>query len=120
MRNIKTLIIPILLCVVNIGAYSFSPAYAKTPNNNSNGLSITLLHPYIERAIVDFYGYSRRYEIGDSDLEILQRDGNVFKIKVTVDTFEGSHNDYYTEIITFTVTPTDVTLENYTHSEFIA
>lgn len=120
MRSFKTYLIAILLCIVNIGAYGFSPVYADTSNKNGEELSITLLHPYIERAIVDFYGYNRRYEIGDSYLEILQRDGNIFKVKVTVDTFEGAHNDYYTEIITFTVTPSDITLESYKHSEFIA
>lgn len=82
-------------------------------------LSITLLHPYIEKAITDFYGYNRRYEIGDSKLEITDRTGNVFSVKVTVDTFVGAHNNYYTEILIFTITPSAVHLDNYTHTDFI-
>lgn len=93
--------------------------YAQTYNNDYNELSITLLHPHIEKAIENYYGYNRRYEIGDSQLVILKRKGNVFDIKVTVDTFEGAHNDYYTEILTFTVTPFSVTLNEYIHGEFI-
>ena len=44
--------------------------------------------------------------------------GNVFIVKVKVDTFEGAHNNYYTEILVFTVTPTTVTLNDYSHSDF--
>ena len=87
---------------------------------NCGELSITLLHPHIEKAITEFYGFNRRFEIGDSDIEIIHRYGNVFTVKVTVDTFEGAHNSYYTEILTFTVTPSSVTLEDYIHSEFIS
>ncbi len=96
--------------------------YAQThlyQNLYCDELSITLLHPQIDKAITEYYGYSRRYEIGDSSIEILKRTGNVFTIKVFVDTFEGAHNDYFTEIMTFTVTPFSITLENYMHCEFI-
>jgi len=93
-------------------------AYAQATDSNYDELSITLLQPHIERAITDYYGYNRRFEIGDSKLEILERKGNVFTVKVTVDTFEGAHNNYYTEVLTFTVTPVSVTLNNYLHSDF--
>lgn len=89
-------------------------------NTNMDELSITLLHPYIDKAITEFYGYSRRYEIGDSDIEILERKGNIFTVKVSVDTFEGAHNDYFTEIMTFTVTPISITLENFLHCDFFS
>ena len=100
----------------------FYPTYAtctQTETNNYDELSITLLHPHIEKAIENYYGYNRRYEIGDSHLKILERRGNVFKVEVKVDTFEGAHNDYYTEILIFKVTPLSVTLESYIHSQFI-
>lgn len=87
--------------------------------SNCEELSVTLLHPYIEKAITDFYGYNRRYEIGDSKIEISDRKGNVFTVKVTVDTFEGAHNHYCTEILTFTVTPFSVTLDDYRHGALI-
>lgn len=118
MKLIKIFLFTILLGV-GISNHNFSTVHAYARQNNGDELSIALLHPHIERAIADHYGYARRYEIGDSDLEILQRNGNIFTVKVTVDTFEGAHNDYYTEIITFTVTPSEVTLKNYTHNEFI-
>lgn len=77
-----------------------------------------MLNPHIEKAIEDYYGYYSRYEIGDSQLEILDRKGNIFTVKVKVDTFEGAHNNYYTEVLQFTVTPAAVTLDNYSHSNF--
>lgn len=89
-------------------------------NTNIDELSITLLHPYIDKAITEFYGNSRRYEIGDSDIEILERKGNIFTVKVSVDTFEGAHNNYFTEIMTFTVTPISITLENFLHYDFFS
>ena len=95
-------------------------AHAKTDSNNRDELAITLLHPHIEKAITDHYGFFRLYEIGDSDIEIIERDGNIFTAKVTVDTFEGPHNDYFTEVMTFVVTPSEVTLKSYTHSDFVA
>ena len=64
-------------------------------------------------------GYNCRYEIGDSKLKITNRTGNVFSVKVTIDTFEGSHNNYYTEILLFTITPSAVHLDNYTYTDFI-
>lgn len=94
-------------------------AHAQTDNKNIDELSITLLHPHIEKAITDYYGFNRRYEIGDSDIEILERDGNIFTVKVTVDTFEGPHNDYFTEVLIFRVVPYEVTLKSYTHSDFV-
>lgn len=94
-------------------------AYEQSVSSNCNELTITLLHPHIGKAITDFYGFNRRYEIGDSKLEILNRDGNIFTVKVTVDTFEGAHNEYFTEIMTFTITPSSVTLESYRHTDFI-
>lgn len=103
-----------------VSAKNVFPAYAQTPNKNCNELSITLLHPYIDSAITGFYGHSRRYEIGDSSLEIVERDGNIFTVKVKVDTFEGAHNDYFTETLLFRITPLDVMLEKYVHSDFTA
>lgn len=96
--------------------------YAQTishQNLNCDELSITLLHPHIENAITEYYGYSRRYEIGDSSIKIINRTGNVFTVQIFVDTFEGAHNNYFTEIMTFTVTPFSVTLDDYIHCEFI-
>ncbi len=93
--------------------------FANAASSNYNELSITLLNPYIEKAIEDYYGYYRRYEIGDWQLEILDRKGNVFTVKVKVDTFEGAHNNYYTEVLVFTVTPNTVMLNNYSRSNFI-
>ena len=64
-------------------------------------------------------GYNPRYEIGASKLKITKRTGNVFSVKVTIDTFEGAHNNYYTEILLFIITPSSVHLDNYTHIDFI-
>ena len=94
-------------------------ANAQGISSDEKELSITLLHPHIEKAITDFYGYNRRYEIGDSTLEIANRTGNVFSVKVTLNTFEGAHNNYYTEILLFTITPSAVHLDNYAHADFI-
>ena len=88
-------------------------------NLNCDELSITLLHPHIDKAITEYYGYSRCYEINDSTIEIIKRTGNVFTVTVTVDTFEGAHNNYFTEIITFNVTPFAISLNTYMHCEFI-
>lgn len=87
-------------------------------NLNCDELSIALLYPHIEKAITEYYGYSRRYEIGDSTIEIIKRTGNVFNVQVTVNTFEGPHNDYFTEIMTSTVTPFSITLDDYLHCDF--
>ena len=102
--------------IKNYSAYAFCPP---TECQDYNELSITLLHPHIEKAIGSYYGYNRRYEIGDSQLKILERQGNVFTVEVRADTFEGAHNDYYTEILTFKISPLSVTLIKYVHSEFI-
>lgn len=121
MKNIKTTFLSVFLIFSFISVLLFSQTktvFANAVSSNYNELSITLLNPYIEKAIEDYYGYYRRYEIGDSQLEILDRKGNVFTVKVKVDTFEGAHNNYYTEVLVFTVTPTTVTLDNYSHSDF--
>ena len=121
MKNIKTTFLSVFLIFSFISVLLFSQTktvFANAASSNYNELSITLLNPYIEKAIEDYYGYYRRYEIGDSQLEILDRKGNVFTVKVKVDTFEGAHNNYYTEVLVFTVTPTTVTLNNYLHSDF--
>jgi hypothetical protein len=121
MKNIKTTFLSVFLIFSFISVLLFSQTktvFANAASSNYNEFSITLLNPYIEKAIEDYYGYYRRYEIGDSQLEILDRKGNVFTVKVKVDTFEGAHNNYYTEILVFTVTPTTVTLNNYLHSDF--
>ncbi len=123
MIKIKALILSVLIVITGCSFAEKTkidfPAYAQTTYSNHEELSITLLQLHIEKAITDYYGYNRRFEIGDSKLEILERKGNVFTVKVTVDTFEGAHNNYYTEILTFTVTPVSVTLNNYLHSDFI-
>ena len=54
-----------------------------------------------------------------SKLKITNRTGNVFSVKVTIDTFESAHNNYYTEILLFIITPSAVHLDNYTHIDFI-
>ena len=121
MKNIKTTFLSVFLIFSFISVLLFSQTktvFANAASSNYNEFSITLLNPYIEKAIEDYYGYYRRYEIGDSQLEILDRKGNVFTVKVKVDTFEGAHNNYYTEILVFTVTSTTVTLNNYLHSDF--
>ena len=121
MKNIKTTFLSVFLIFSFISVLLFSQTktvFANAASSNYNEFSITLLNPYIEKAIEDYYGYYRRYEIGDSQLEILDRKGNVFTVKVKVDTFEGAHNNYYTEMLVFTVTPTTVTLNNYLHSDF--
>ena len=121
MKNIKTTFLSVFLIFSFISVLLFSQTktvFANAVSSNYNELSITLLNPYIEKAIEDYYGYYRRYEISDSQLEILDRKGNVFTVKVKVDTFEGAHNNYYTEVLVFTVTPTTVTIDNYSHSDF--
>lgn len=121
MKNIKTTFLSVFLIFSFISVLLFSQTktvFASAVSSNYNELSITLLNPYIEKAIEDYYGYYRRYEIGDSQLEILDRKGNVFTVKVKIDTFEGAHNNYYTEVLVFTVTPTTVTIDNYSHSDF--
>ncbi len=121
MKNIKTTFLSVFLIFSFISVLLFSQTktvFANAVSSNYNELSITLLNPYIEKAIEDYYGYYRRYEIGDSQLEILDRKGNVFTVKVKIDTFEGAHNNYYTEVLVFTVTPTTVTIDNYSHSDF--
>lgn len=121
MKYLKSILLATSLIVFALSFFCFSYAnivYADTEYANDNELSITLLHPYIEKAIEDYYGYNRRYEIGDSYLEILERKGNVFTVKVKVDTFEGAHNNYYTEVLIFTVMPTSVVIDDYTHSDF--
>ena len=121
MKNIKTTFLSVFLIFSFISVLLFSQTktvFANAVSSNYNELSITLLNPYIEKAIEDYYGYYRRYEISDSQLEILDRKGNVFTVKVKVDTFEGAHKNYYTEILVFTVTPTTVTIDNYSHSDF--
>ena len=121
MKNIKSTFLSVFLIFSFISVLLFSQTktvFANAVSSNYNELSITLLNPYIEKAIEDYYGYYRRYEIGDSQLEILDRKGNVFTVKVKIDTFEGAHNNYYTEVLVFTVTPTTVTIDNYSHSDF--
>ena len=121
MKNIKTTFLSVFLIFSFISVLLFSQTktvFANAVSSNYNELSITLLNPYIEKAIEDYYGYYRRYEIGDSQLEILDRKGNVFTVNVKIDTFEGAHNNYYTEVLVFTVTPTTVTIDNYSHSDF--
>ncbi|MDE7452953.1 MAG: DUF3888 domain-containing protein [Clostridia bacterium] len=122
MKRIKLLVLSVLLAITGCSCAAIAkpkiPAYAQATCSNYEELSITLLHPHIEKAISDYYGYNRRYEIGDSQLEILERKGNVFTVKITVDTFEGAHNNYFTEILKFTITPFSVTLDDYSHSEF--
>ena len=121
MKNIKTTFLSVFLIFSFISVLLFSQTktvFANAVSSNYNELSITLLNPYIEKAIEDYYGYYRRYEIGDSQLEILDRKGNVFTVKVKIDTFEGAPNNYYTEVLVFTVTPTTVTIDNYSHSDF--
>lgn len=122
MNKIKILLLSVLIGIT--ACFSISTVNIKIPTyaqsySNCEELSITLLQPHIEKAITDYYGYNRRFEIGDSQLDILERKGNVFIVKVKADTFEGAHNNYYTEILTFTVTPFSVTLDNYLHSDFI-
>lgn len=122
MTNSKAFLLSVF---IGVTGFSFAErekieisAHAQAIYADDKELSITLLHPHIEKAITDFYGYNRRYEIGDSQLEISERKGNVFIVKVTVDTFEGAHNNYFTEILTFTVTPFSVTLNDYLHNDF--
>ncbi len=100
MNRIKVLLLTGLICITGCScaavAKSENYVYAQPSCRNYEELSITQLHPYIEKAITNFYGYKRRYEIGESQLEILDREGNVFTVKITVVTFEGAHNYYYT------------------------
>ena len=120
MKKLKIAVFSALL-IIFTGVCAFNNINVVNADNNYSDykeLSIALLHPHIEKAIENYYGYNRRYEIGDSKLEISERNGNVFTVKVKVDTFEGAHNDYYTEILTFTVTTLSVTLEEYLHSDF--
>lgn len=123
MTKSKTLFVALLISIFSITLFSAQNpslyAYSQSSSSNDQELAITLLHPHIEKAITDFYGYNRRYEIGDSKLEILERNGNVFIVKICVDTFEGAHNKYFTEMLNFTITPSTVTLKEYAHNDFI-
>ena len=121
MKLFKKTILFTLIVVSLISVFAFNNSNivrADAECSNYNELSITLLHPYIEKAIENYYGYNRRYEIGDSQIEILERKGNTFIVEVKVDTFEGAHNNYFTEILTFNISPNSVTLNSYLHSEF--
>lgn len=97
--------------------------FNQTDSKNKDELIITLLTPQIENAVKNYYGQDRRYEIGDSHIAILKRgDGqnsNIFKIELKIDTFEGAHNNYYTEFLIFTVSPHEIILNEYRHSEFV-
>ena len=121
MKPFKKIILSAFLVISLINAITFNNpniSRADAECSNYNELSITLLQPHIEKAIENYYGYNRRYEIGDSQIDILERKGNVFIVEVKVDTFEGAHNNYFTEVLTFNVSPNSVTLNNYLHSEF--
>lgn len=122
MKKFRTILLAaIIACsmLFAVNTQSTFSTHAQTENNSRDDLSITLLHPHIEKAITDYYGFFRRFEIGSSDIKILERDGNIFTVKVTVNTFEGPHNDYFTEVMVFVVDPYEVTLKSYTHSDFV-
>ena len=122
MKKLRSILLAaIIVCsmLFAVNRQNIFTAHAQRDNNDRDNLSITLLHPYIEKAVTDYYGFFRLYEIGSSDIEILERNGNIFTVKVTVVTFEGPHNDYFTEVLTFIVTPSEVTLKSYTHGDFV-
>lgn len=112
-------------CSIFVNTTPTNATYAQeiTDSENKDELIITLLTPEIVKAIEEYYGHTRGFEIGDSHIRIVKRgDGqnwNVFIVEVKVDTFEGPHNDYFTEYLTFTVKPFSVTLDDYRHSEFV-
>lgn len=59
---------------------------------------ITLLAPYISKAIEDYYGYQKSYGLYDTIiLDILREEAGQFnfKVKVQVNTFEEAHNPPY-------------------------
>ncbi|WP_270620086.1 DUF3888 domain-containing protein [Paenibacillus macerans] len=91
------------------------------PNKEQNDAILTVLSPSISTAITGYYGTPRQFGLYDADILSLTRmeEGRYsFRVKVLVKTFVGAHNPPYgNEIITLTIDPSGVHVEEFIHHE---
>jgi sorbitol-specific phosphotransferase system component IIC len=78
---------------------------------------VLLLYQPIQEAIKEYYGELKQAALYDAVVtDITQINNNfAFQVTVAVPTFEGAHNHFGLEIMTFAVSPYGVKLVNYVH-----
>ena len=79
-----------------------------------------LLYPHIDNAIQNYFGEPIQFALYEAKVNSINQVGTYFsyQVTITVPTFHGAHNPPYgLEIMTFTIEPGVVKLDNYKHKD---
>jgi len=78
---------------------------------------ITMLYPYINDEIINYYGYRKSYDLYNAEIkEISKINGYRFNVKIHVKTFEHAHNPPYgNETITFDISLSEIKPIDFKH-----
>lgn len=115
----------ILICPI---PFIYAKNIESTPDNNyiwynlndsdKNGyyerILLSILHPYVKKAIYDYYGEDRPYF--NDRIIYIQPINLSNEIKIEVETFTGAHNPPYgTEYIKFRLTSSQIIVTSFEH-----
>lgn len=80
---------------------------------------MTLINPYIDEAIYDYYGQSYRYDLFGVEVLEAKRTreyrGFIFKMKIHIMPFTGPHNTVGEDIVTIKISPSKTIVEKFEH-----
>ncbi|MDS1002082.1 DUF3888 domain-containing protein [Clostridium sporogenes] len=111
MKKKLVIIITIIFLTIVLSNKSYYKVYANsfrinvptiTENESQrkleNGLLLRILSPYIDKAIENYYGESRQFDLWDvkiTNIKRIETGSFNFEITVSVTTFKGPHNPPY-------------------------
>lgn len=87
---------------------------------NQDAVIILLLRENITNAVCNYFGEYTQMALYDGKVTTIAQIDNSFsfEVTITIPTFHGVHNPpYELEIMTFTIAPGDIILNNYTHKD---
>ncbi len=132
MKKKLVIIITIIFLIIVLSNKSYYKVYANsfminvptiTENESQrklkNDLLFRILSPYIDKAIENYYGESRQFDLWDAkitNIKRLQPGSFNFEITVSVTTFKGPHNPPYgLEIVTIKFDDFGIHILNFNH-----
>lgn len=81
---------------------------------------ITTLYPHIKNAMVDYYGYTKSFDLFNIKIKSITRKNSSYKFDVVIliKTFEHAHNPPYgKDTIVFEITLSDIKTISYSHEK---
>ncbi|KRU25951.1 hypothetical protein VT91_12150 [Clostridium sporogenes] len=134
MKKKLVIIMTIMFLTITFSTKSYCTVYANNSVMNTstitenesqkkleNDLILRVFSPYIAKAIENYYGEPRQFDLWDAkiiNLKRLEPGSFNFEIKISVTTFKGPHNPPYgLETVTIKVDDSGTHVVNFNHKD---